>query len=697
MKKMLVFSLLLTACSTFGGRSISSQDEFLWLEEVEGARALSFAKEHNEATLRALKASPHFPALEKDIRKISLASDRLPYVSLRHGMLYNLWQDSKHVRGLWRRTTVKSYRTRNPDWETVLDLDKLAEEEGENWVWKGANCLEPAQELCMISLSRGGKDASVQREFDLRTKAFVKGGFTLPEAKSDFAWISENEAFLGTDFGPGSLTDSGYPMIVKRWRRGQPLAEAVEVFRGERTDVSASGFAEIRAEGTYLFFNRQISFYEAQVSWSGEGETVSLPMPSSARFMGEFQGQLLFLLRADLSTPQGELPAGSLVAMPLASAKKGEAALADLRPHFVPTGEKFLHSVSKTRSFLLLGLLDKVKGRIVRIGAATGWKQEPIELGDNGVAEVSSADSATDFFLAEYTDYLNPTAIYGGDAGKKGGSVMKLKAGPARFSSRGLVSEQWEATSKDGTKIPYFIVHKKTTKLDGKNPTLLYGYGGFEVSLTPYYSGIVGKSWLERGGVYVVANIRGGGEFGPRWHEAAILKNKQKSYDDFIAVAEDLIRRKVTAPRHLGIQGGSNGGLLVGATFVQRPDLFNAVLCEVPLLDMFRYHRLLAGASWMAEYGDPEDPAMNEVIGRYSPFQNVRSGVRYPEVFFFTSTKDDRVHPGHARRMVARMESQGHKVHYYENTEGGHGGAANLEQSILRGSLEFTYLWDKLK
>lgn len=676
---------------------ISSEEEFLWLEEVEGTKALQFAKEHNEATLHALKADRNFAGLEKDIRKISLASDRLPQVSFRHGMLYNFWQDSTHVRGLWRRTTVKSYRTKNPQWETVLDLDQLAKDENENWVWKRANCLEPAEEICMITLSRGGKDASVQREFDLRTKSFVAGGFYVPEAKSDFGWINENEVFIGTDFGPGSLTDSGYPMIVKRWKRGTPLSDAVEVFRGEKTDVSASGFADIRPEGTYLFFNRQISFYASEVSWSADGTEVKLPMPSSASFLGVFQGQLLFLLRNDLTAPQGVLFAGSLVAMPLASAKKGEAALADLRPHFVPTAERFLNSISKTRSFLLLDILDKVKGKIVRIGAATDWKQEPVELGANGVAQVSSVDGGTDFFLATYTDYLNPTTIFGGDAAKKGGDMKKLKSAPARFNAKELVSEQWEAVSKDGTKIPYFIVHKKGMKLDGKNPTLLYGYGGFEVSMTPYYSGIVGKSWTERGGVFVVANIRGGGEFGPRWHEAAILRNKQKSYDDFIAVAEDLIRRKVTAPKHLGIQGGSNGGLLVGATFVQRPDLFNAVLCEVPLLDMLRYHRLLAGASWMGEYGNPEDPAMAEVISRYSPFQNVKPGGKYPEVFFLTSTKDDRVHPGHARRMVARMEAFGHKVRYYENTEGGHGGSANIEQSILWSSLEFTYLWGKLK
>lgn len=693
MKKLLLSALLLASCSTMGSRSISSEEEFLWLEEVEGARALQFAKEHNEATFAKLQKQSAYGVYEKEIRRIALAKDRVPDVSLRNGQLYNFWQDETHVRGLWRRTSVKSYRSKSPEWETVLDLDVLAKVENENWVWKGAECLEPAEDLCLIKLSRGGKDASVSREFDMREKRFVAGGFSLPEAKTSVSWINENELFVATDFGEGSLTDAGYARIVKRWRRGQNLSEAKEVYRAEKTDISAGGWADIRPEGNYQLVTRRISFYDSETFLLDGDDLIKLPMPTSAEFAGVFQGQLLFVLREDLNG----FPAGSLVAIPLASARKGSGALADLRAHFIPTAEVSLSNVTRTRSFLLLEVLDKVKGKIWRVGASTNWKTEPLALGGNGMARLSSAESHSDFFLAVYTDFLTPSTIYGGDAAKVGGDLKKLKAAPARFSSVGMISEQREAVSKDGTRIPYFIVHQKKMKLDGSNPTVLRGYGGFEVPLTPSYSSVSGKVWIERGGVLVVANIRGGGEFGPRWHKAAILENKQRSYDDFIAVAEDLIARKVTSPRHLGIQGGSNGGLLVGAVFTQRPELFHAVLCEVPLLDMLRYHRLLAGASWMGEYGNPEDPAMNEVISRYSPYQNVKANKRYPEVFFLTSTKDDRVHPGHARRMVAKMEALGHKVYYYENTEGGHGGSANIEQSIRWSALEYTYLWNRLK
>lgn len=673
----------------------SNQDEFLWLEEVEGAKALSFAKEQNEKTFASLKGDPNFASIESGIRQIILAKDRLPGVSLQAGKLYNFWQDQTHVRGIWRRTTLASYKTKSPVWETVIDLDALAKSENENWVWKGSTCLAPAEERCLIKLSRGGKDASVYREFDVVSKSFIAGGFELPEAKSDVSWFDLNTLYVGTDFGDGSLTDSGYPMLVKVWARGEPLSKAREVFRGQKTDVASSAFIDIRPEGTFRFIVRSPTFYTSEIYWhTDDGEYLLLPMPTDAQFVGVFKEFFLFSLRTDLKADK-TYRTGSLVGLPIAAVKNKKSS--PLNVIFTPTKVRFLSSVSRTKNTLLLDVLDKVKGKLLRVSGEKGrWKTDELPLGGNGVANVTSTDSSSDEFIASYTDFLTPTTLNSGDAAKAGGAIQALKASPERFNSSGLTSEQREAVSKDGTKIPYFIVHKKGMKKNGLNPTLLYGYGGFENSLTPWYSGVIGKSWLERGGVFVLANIRGGGEFGPAWHEAALKENRQRAFDDFIAVAEDLIRTGVTKPAHLGIEGGSNGGLLVGATFVQRPDLFNAVLCEVPLLDMLRYHRLLAGASWMAEYGNPDVPAEREYISRYSPFQNVKAGVKYPEVFFLTSTKDDRVHPGHARRMVARMLEQGHQIMYYENTEGGHGGSANLEQSILWSSLEFTYLWKKL-
>jgi prolyl oligopeptidase len=692
MKKLILTSFALAALTL--APPAPAGDDFLWLEEVEGERALGFAKEQSKEALKALRNDSRFSGLEQDVRAIMLAEDRMPAVSLMGGRLYNFWQDEVHVRGIWRRTTLRSFRSRNPRWEVLLDLDKLAAEEGENWVWKGASCRQPQLDRCLIRLSRGGKDASVRREFDLGSRSFVRGGFFLPEAKSSVSWLSRDALYVATDFGEGTLTDSGYPLVVKAWKRGEPLSEAVEVFRGQKEDVSASSYVDVRPEGSFQFLFRNRSFYESEVWWRRpEKELLLLPMPADADFGGAFHGYFLFTLRSELEAGDRSFAPGSLVALPIGAVEKGKDAATALELVFAPTDELFLRSTSRVRSKLLLGVLDRVKGRILQAERKKGgWELSSVPLGENGMAGVYSTEADSDSFLASYADFLTPTTIYAG----KTGALRKLRAAPARFDAAGLLAEQREATSRDGTKVPYFLVRREAMAFDGSNPTLLYGYGGFRSSLTPWYSGVTGKAWLERGGAFVIANIRGGGEFGPLWHQAALRENRQRSFDDFIAVAEDLIRLGVTSSAQLGIQGGSNGGLLVGAVFVQRPELFNAVLCEVPLLDMLRYHKLLAGASWMEEYGDPEDPAMREAIAKYSPFQNVKKGVKYPEVFFLTSTKDDRVHPGHARRMVARMRKQGHPVLYYENTEGGHGGAANLEQRILWSALEFTYLWRQL-
>lgn len=682
-------------------RNVASEppgDNYLWLEDIEGTAALDFVKQENDLTLSQLKASPDFRGIESDIRKIVLASDRLPNVALQNGKLYNFWQDANHVRGLWRRTSVEHYKKKNPRWETVLDLDALSAAEKENWVWKGADCLEPENKRCLLSLSRGGKDAAVIREFDVETKSFVRDGFQIPEGKTTVSWAGADALYVGTDDGPGSLSDSGYAIVSKLWTRGTPFSEAKEVSRGETTDVSAGTALMRTPEGTLLVHSRNISFFETEHWIELDGRRAKIPMPSDANLAAMFRGHLLFSLTKDLTTKTRTLRAGSLVALPIARITDGPNAQNALELVFEPTKKIVLTSVSRTKNAILLDILDNVRGRLVKVTRrAGGWISEPLPLGGNGVASVSSANAWSDDILATYTDFLTPTSVAIANTRRAGRGFTTLKSAPARFDASHLVTEQFEAISADGTRIPYFIVHRQDIALNGKNPTLLYGYGGFEISMTPTYLSTVGKVWCERGGVYVLANIRGGGEFGPTWHEAARKEHHQRAFDDFIAVAEDLIARKVTSPAHLGIQGGSNGGLLTGAVFVQRPDLFNAALVEVPLLDMLRFNKLLAGASWMGEYGNPDIPAEREYILKYSPYQNVKPKGKYPDVFFLTSTKDDRVHPGHARKMVARMREYGHPLYYFENTEGGHGGSANLEQKILWSSLEMTYLWKQLR
>jgi len=690
--------LLAVACTSktlHNTAMVENQDPNLWLEEVESPQALQFAKEENKKTLEHFKKNPLFSTLEKDIRKIVLAKDRLPDVRLMNGELYNFWQDEKHVRGLWRKTTIASYKSGHPHWTTILDLDALEKKENENWVWKGSSALPPHYEKALLFLSRGGKDATVVREFNLKTKSFVKDGFTVPEAKSSVAWKDENTLYVGSDFGPGSMTDSGYPRVIKLWKRGTSLAKAPVVFEGQKTDMSAHSFVEFAPEGNYIFHSRQISFYESQIWYEdAQGQRYLIPMPLDADFSGVFKNFLLYRLRSDLDS----FKQGSLVALPLNKITEGEKARKSLQLVFAPSQKRFLEWAARTKNHLLLSTMDNILAQIEKVSLDKDghWHQETLSLGNGGVAAVTSVEDTSDDYLAAYTDFLTPSSIYKSDAAQTAASFELLGKAPERFQSKGMRSWRYEATSRDGTKIPYFVVAKKDLPMNGENPTLLYGYGGFEIPMQPSYMSVIGKAWLERGGVYVLANLRGGGEFGPAWHHAVIKENRYKVFEDFAAVAEDLIARKITSPQHLGIKGGSNGGLLTGASFVARPDLFNAVLCQVPLLDMLRYHKLLAGASWMDEYGNPDDPKMREAILKYSPYQKVKADAKYPEVFFMTSTKDDRVHPGHARKMVAKMRAQGHPVFYYENTEGGHARTANLEQNILWTTLEFTYLWEKL-
>ncbi|MCM2324555.1 MAG: prolyl oligopeptidase family serine peptidase [Oligoflexia bacterium] len=696
-------SASLSSCGSLLKRKPASDiaaenDPYLWLEEVESEKALTWARAQNERTLPLLSAHPRYKQLESEIRKIVTAKDRIPYPGISQGWIYNFWQDATHIKGVWRRTSLKDYQKKEPTWDVILDIDALSKAESESWVFEGSSCLPPAYERCLITLSRGGKDASVTREFNLKTRKFIpaeEGGFVLPEAKSRVAWLDQDTLFVGTDFGEGSLTDAGYPRLVKLWKRGTPLATAKTIFEGEKTDVSSSGYTLFLPEGNFSLISRSPSFFEEEnfLLDPANGKLRKLPFPRDSEFQTIFQGQLLARLKKEWKTASQTLPEGAVIALPIANLND-EDPTAAVQVLFAPDARTTVEAVVRTRGHLYLQVLSNVRGRVLElVKTSSGWHFEHVELPDNGVASIVSASRFDDIYFASFQSYLTPPSVFQLEPGRKPKVVKRLAA---RFDAKGLITEQLEATSADGTKVPYFVVRPKSLKLDGSTPTILYGYGGFEIPSAPYYSGGIGKTWLEKGGIYVVANIRGGGEFGPKWHQAALKENRQRSFDDFIAVATDLIQRKLTSPRHLGIWGGSNGGLLVGATFVQRPDLFNAVLCEVPLLDMMRYHRLLAGSSWIGEFGDPEDPAMAEALLRYSPYQNVRREVKYPKVYFFTSAKDDRVHPAHARKMVARMLEQGHDVLYYENIEGGHGGSADLEQVIRKSALQYTYFHDRL-
>ncbi len=676
------------------GAQTVSEDPNLWLEDVTGDKALDWVRAQNVDSQKALTSDPAFAALRDDLRAILDSNARIPVVIKQGDYYYNFWRDKQNPAGLWRRTTLAEYRKPAPAWEVIIDLDALNKAEKENWVWHGADCLKPAYARCLIALSRGGADADVTREFDLTNKTWLADGFFRPEAKGNVGWKDQDTVYVSTDFGPGSMTTSGYARIVKEWRRGTPMSAAKTVYEVQPADMAVGAGRDLTKGFERDFAYRALAFYNNEMFVIGkDGALTKIDVPNSAE--KNVHRQYLMLELRDAWTVGGKTyPAGALIS---ADFDKFMAGGRDFTMLFEPSEHAALSGYTWTRNHLLLNVLEDVKNRITVLTPATDgtWKREPL-VGAPAFGTVSLAaidDEESDDYFLTVTDYLTPTSLMLGTVGKAPETIKQL---PAFFDATGLAISQHFATSKDGTQVPYFMVANKAVAANGKNPTLLYGYGGFEISLTPGYSAGVGRAWLTQGGVYVVANIRGGGEYGPRWHKAALRENRNKAYEDFAAVAEDLIARKITTPAHLGIQGGSNGGLLMGNMTVMYPQLFGAVVCQVPLLDMKRYNQLLAGASWMAEYGNPDVPADWAFLQKYSPYQNVKKGVDYPPVLFTTSTRDDRVHPGHARKMMARMKEQGHDVLYYENIEGGHGGAANNEQAAFMQALAYTFLKQKL-
>jgi prolyl oligopeptidase len=687
-----ILASLLGAVAT--NRADDPDDAYQWLEEVLGEKPMAWVKERNAESTGELTDSERFRALEGRIREILDSDARIPSIQKEGRYYYNFWRDAKNPRGLWRRTTLEEYRKDKPAWEVVLDVDELAAREHVNWVWHGAQALRPEYRRALVSLSRGGADAAVVREFDMEKKAFITDGYSLPEAKSRVSWRDADSVFVGTDFGPGSMTDSGYPRVVKEWRRGTPLAEAAVVFEGRAEDMSADGHRDLTPGFERDIITRTPTFFTSEVFLRSEGKLVKIDKPDDAR--ASFHREWLLLrLRTDWAVGGKTYPAGALLAIDLEAFLKGDRGFDVL---FEPTERTSLASVSPTRHFIILNELDNVRSRIEVLSHRDGrWHREPMpglpELVEANAHAVDPDDS-DDYFL-DTAGFLTPTTLAMCTAG--GGRAEALKRLPALFDAKGLAVTQQEAVSKDGTRIPYFQVARADMALDGSNPTLLTGYGGFQLPRRPEYSPTVGAAWLEKGGVYVVANIRGGGEFGPKWHRAALKANRHKAYEDFIAVAADLIGRKVTSPPRLGIVGRSNGGLLMGNMLTRRPDLFGAIVCGSPLLDMKRYSHLLAGASWMGEYGNPDIPEEWAFIRTFSPYHNVEKSTKYPRILITTSTRDDRVHPGHARKMAAKMREQGHDVLYYENIEGGHSAAADNKQRAFMDALDYSFLWNELR
>ena len=697
---MRTFLAVTLAVITAACGATQQEDSLLWLEEIEGKAQLDWVRAENTRTLAELQGDVRYEELYQEALEILTSNDRIPLGTIHADFLYNFRQDEDHVRGIWRRSALDAYRGGKPEWETLLDVDALAASENENWIFQGADCLPPDYDRCMINLSRGGSDASVAREFSVANKTFVENGFITPEGKNGEAWLDTDTLLVGSDWGEGR-TESGYPRFVKTWKRGRPFADAETIFEGAREDVSVSPAVYRHGAEVYAVIVRGVTFYEREYHWLKTGggdsgsELVRLPLPARVRVIGAFAGRLIALLREPWDTDGGAVPEGSLVALHLADMTAEEI--------FRPNDRQALVTISIGKSSIFAELLEDAAGGAMRFRPGReGWTATKVPMPANGVVRIASASSSRDDFFLLYESLNTPQKLFHVSPEDKTSKVMEL---PAFFDASGVVVRQHFATSRDGTRVPYFVMGSEKVLARGNAPTVQYGYGGFLIPISPVYyeepsrpqhGAPAGKLWVSRGGVLVLSNIRGGGEYGPRWHQAALKENRQLAYDDFFAIAEDLIARGITSPEKLGAMGRSNGGLLMGVALTQRPDLYAAIDCGVPLFDMKRYNKLLAGASWMGEFGDPDKPEEWAYISKYSPYHNLEPGRPYPAVFFYTSTKDDRVHPGHARKAAAKLRELGYPFYYYENIEGGHGGTANQEQLAMRTALEYVYFMRQL-
>ena len=669
----------------------SNLDPYLWLEEVEGKKSLAWVEEQNEETFTRYTESNAFKEKYERIKKELNDDERIPSAYYQNGEMYNFWRDEKNVRGVWRKTSFKSYLKDEPIWENILDIDQLANDEGINWLYKGADCLAPEYKRCLIRLSDGGTDAVTIREFDLEEKKFVKDGFNTYPSKQNASWINEDQILIGADFGEGSMNESGYPMQVKLWNRGESLEEAKIFFSGSYEKIFNFPFVSIRPDGKYYGIIEGPTFFSEVLHLFDGEKLIKINLPQMIDIHGFFKESLILSIEEDW----GIFKSGSLLEINVNSLLENSIDESDVKIIFEPDGQRFISGVSIGKHQLMVSMLENVNGKITRFMKKDDrWDSKDIEGFQNSTMNIYGQDVWSDNSFISVSNFLEPSSIY---HASDGADYKKIKSRKNSIDPEKYKVEQNFVSSADGTSIPYFLISRKDINLDAKNPTILYGYGGFQISKPPsYLGGSIAEYWLNSGGVYVVSNIRGGGEYGPAWHLSALKENRQRAYDDFIAIAIDLLEKGITSKDHLGIEGRSNGGLLVGATFTQRPDLFNAVICGVPLLDMYRYDKLLAGASWVDEYGDPDNPKEWEFIRKYSPYQNLKKGTEYPEVFFYTSTKDDRVHPGHARKMAKKMTDMGSPIVYYENTEGGHAGTSNIDQFSFLLALQLAYLEDKL-
>ena len=687
---------------------VNAADEFLWLEEVWGERAIAWVKQQNAKTEAVFKADPRYEPFRKEALAILTAQDRTPTPTFRADGIDNFWQDANNVRGVWRHTTLDSYRSGAPQWQTVLDIDALSKAEKANWIFKGSDCVGPAETRCLVSLSDGGKDAVVVREFDTVTKSFVPGGFNIPEGKHRIDWLDADTLLVATDFGPGTLTESGYPFIVKTLKRGQTMAQATEVYRGSASDggygVSPSVYRDGAGNVLAVIITRPLDTFRSETWELVDGKATKLFLPQRVSVRGALKANTLGDVRVVLTIEEPwklhgkDYPAGSLLAIPRDTLRLSDAltlAKGDVAV-FVPTERKSIDSVSVFDSRIVAEVYDNVRGRATVFsdsGDFAGWTPTNLPVPENAAVHLGSSSRAKQQLFFTYEGFLTPSTLALADVAAAKADV--IRAAPARFDASTHIVEQHEATSKDGTKIPYFVVRPK----GAPNPataTMMFGYGGFQVSYPPVYKPELGKLWLERGGAYVIANIRGGGEFGPAWHQAALNGNRQRAFDDFAAVAADLAARKITSAKHLGIYGRSNGGVLTTVSLTQHPELLGAVVIESPLTDMLRYHELPPGASWMGEYGDPRIPEQAAWIAAYSGYQNIQKGRAYPVPYITTNTRDDRVHPGHARKFAARMQEAGYQALYFENTDGGHSNDSDPILNSERWARHYVYLAQQL-
>ena len=673
-------------------------DKYAWLEDIYGEKQLAWVKEHNERTAAVLEKDPHFAPLQEEALKVRESPDRLPWPDFRGGAVYNFWQDAQHVRGILRRAAVSNYLTADPKWETVLDYDALSKQDKQSWVAKDIQCLHPDNQLCMVELSAGGEDAVSEREIDLKTGKFVEGGFVLSRGKQGEAWLDKDTLVIARDWGPGTMSESGYPITARIWKRGQPLESAKEIFRAETKDtwVFPNQWDDGKGHRAAIV-NRGRSFFQQEWYLLLPDGVHKLSLPLKSGLEGFLDNHLIFSIHEDW-TPDGQTTSvkqGSVIALDLNAVTKDPA---HLKPAvlFAPTAQEFEQQVATTRNHLILTTLEHVQGRayVYTLGKGGDWTRKRLPVPDNQTIFVQAASQLDDRFFFGETGFLNPNSIWLGDAAD--GSLRPVRAEKPMFDASKDVVEQLEATSKDGTKVPYFLVHRKDMPYDGNNPTVLTAYGGFESSSTPYYDRAMGKLWLERGGAFALANIRGGGEFGPAWHEAGLKTHRQRIYDDFYAVAADMVTRKITSTRRLGIIGGSNGGLLMGVEFTQHPEMWGAIVIEVPLLDMLSYEHMSAGASWVGEYGSVSVPEERAFLASISPYNQLKPDGHYPEPLIFTTTKDDRVGPVHARKFAALMEEYHLPFYYDEITEGGHGEGADNKQEARTDAEKYTYFMMKL-